>query len=64
MFNSDKKIKKMVFEMLDIVKSNNDNITTLQEALEQLGSAVSSMHDYLLLLEERVQFLEKDRSKK
>jgi predicted RNase H-like HicB family nuclease len=60
MFNN-KKTKAMVSELIGIASLTSRNVKTLQDALEHLGEALQSMHELVLVQEERLQLLEDEK---
>ena len=60
MFGISKKLfGKTVVEIVDIVGIHNDNVNTLQEAVEHLAEVVLGMKELIVLQDGRIEELEK-----
>ena len=60
MFGISKKLfGKTVVEIVDIVGIHNDNVNTLQEAVEHLAEVVLGMKELIVLQDSRIEELEK-----
>jgi len=60
MFGISKKLfGKTVVEIVDIVGIHNDNVNTLQEAVEHLAEVVLGMKELIVLQDSRIKELEK-----
>jgi len=63
MFGISKKLfGKTVVEIVDIVGIHNDNVNTLQEAVEHLAEVVLGMKELMVVQEARIKELEKEKS--
>jgi hypothetical protein len=56
-----KQLNNMVNELLEIVGTNHENVSIMQEALGHLGEAVTNMHKLVMILESRIELLEAER---